>query len=188
MLNRGEPPFLRLRPSSTPSAAATWGRVFEIITPKDKPAQIPFAIVTDRGRETEIVLVPISHLQSVRGSNGRWCYQSCPSFWCYRVVPGCLHASIAWTHGGQMPLVLDLDDTLVVANGERALREKKSRVRSSTPKPYFIRTPPSGLLGQQERCAHAGHNNAGITTAGGERGGESWAGVLGKAERSPVPR
>jgi hypothetical protein len=147
MLNRGAPPFLRLRPSKHSSAAAAFDKAFGLALPSSKRAELPICLLRDGDKETEIVFVPIYNLEHVQLPNGMWTVERSMCFWCYRVVPGCMAAAINWVMGMRMPLVLDLDDTLVVANGESALRAKRERVRPlPDPLPYEVqqrRIPPS---------------------------------------------
>ena len=129
MLNRGAPPFLRLRANAEVDGATdAFDQFFESASVSQRRAQLPISLLRDGDRATEVVCVPIKDERHVQLSNGVWRKQAGFCFWCYRVVPGSMMAAIEWMHTQRMPLVLDLDDTLVVANGESALRDKRDKV------------------------------------------------------------
>jgi hypothetical protein len=128
VLNRGAPPFLRLKPQSTPTALAAFESVFQRILVSERDPPLPVSCITDGAETFEILFVPIHDLSAERDGDGKWASRKQPCFWCYRVVPGAVAAGIKWLSMCRLPVVLDLDDTLVVANGEGALRDKRDKV------------------------------------------------------------
>ena len=136
MLCRGEPPFLRLRPRpDAPDAAAAFEAAFERLRPGAGKADrrscgLPLKSLRENDSDTDVVLVPMYDLQHRRNvATGRWAVEREMCFWCYRVAPGSVFAAISWITAARMPVVWDLDDTLVVANGEGALRDKRDKAR-----------------------------------------------------------
>lgn len=129
VLSRGRPPFLRLRAARTPSAMATFREVVDAILVHERDPPLPVTTVSDGSEVYEIMFVPVFDLSATQAPGGGWNYSRQPCFWCYRVVPGSVAAGIKWLTMYRMPVVLDLDDTLVVANGETALRDKRDKVQ-----------------------------------------------------------
>lgn len=128
VLSRGRPPFLRLRPAGGASAEATFQGIVDAILVHERDPPLPVTTVADGAEVFEIMFVPVFDLSATHAPGGGWNYQRRPCFWCYRVVPGSVAAGIKWLTMYRMPVVLDLDDTLVVANGETALRDKRDKV------------------------------------------------------------
>jgi hypothetical protein len=134
MLSRGQPPPLRLRPENIPGAAETFEAAFERLQPPPETEGkrvigMPLRVLKDNGRPTDVIFVPILDLQHKQLANGQWAIESEPCFWAYHVAPGSLFSAISWITQARMPVVLDLDDTLVVASAESSLQEKRLRVR-----------------------------------------------------------
>ena len=132
VLNRGQPPFMRLRPAGEYSAAddsadrAAFDSAFERILQTQQDPPLPVTRVGEGSEAFEIMFVPMHDLRAQKGADGK--REKVPCFWCYRVVPGAIAAAIKWMNSFRLPVVLDLDDTLVVANGEGALRDKRDKV------------------------------------------------------------
>lgn len=137
MLCRGEPPFLRLRPRpDAPDAARAFEAAFERLRPgaggkgDRRSCGLPLKSLRDSDSDTDVVFVPMHDLQHRRNATtGRWTVEREMCFWCYRVAPGSVFSAISWVTASRMPVVWDLDDTLVVANGEGALRDKREKAR-----------------------------------------------------------
>jgi hypothetical protein len=127
MLNRGAPPFMRLRAARAPAAAeVAFGRVFKKVQgSNDERSQIPISLLRDGDRKTEVVFVPVEGYERVKLSSNDEVNESTACFWCYRVEPGAMGAAIQWITSVRMPLVLDLDDTLVYAQFESSLKQQK---------------------------------------------------------------
>lgn len=119
---------MRLRPQDDPVARSAFNSTIDRILQSDRDPPLPVSYVADGSESFEILFVPVHDLVAQRGADGTWEYQKVSCFWCYRVVPGAVPASIKWLTGFRLPVVLDLDDTLVVANGEGALRDKRDKV------------------------------------------------------------
>ena len=120
---------MRLRPAGDAEARTTFDSTFERILQSERDPPLPVTCVAEASEAFEIMFVPMHDLVAQRGADGKWSYQKVPCFWCYRVVPGAIAAAIKWMSMFRVPVVLDLDDTLVVANGEGALRDKREKVR-----------------------------------------------------------
>jgi hypothetical protein len=119
---------MRMRPQDSPTSRSTFDSAFERILQSERDPPLPVTRVADGTDSFEIMFVPIHDLVATKGVDGKWTYQKVPCFWCYRVVPGAVAAAIKWLGMFRLPVVLDLDDTLVVANGEGALRDKRDKV------------------------------------------------------------
>lgn len=133
VLNRGLSPFMRMRPLDEHAARTTFDSTFERILATERDPPLPVTCVAEGSEAFEILFVPMHDLVSTKGADGKWSYNKVPCFWCYRVVPGALAAAIKWLSMNRLPVVLDLDDTLVVANGEGALRDKRDKVSQPDP-------------------------------------------------------
>lgn len=134
MLNRGAPPFLRLRATRTPIAEAAFGQAFKKVQGTNERGQIPISLLRDGDRKTEVVFVPVEGYERVKLSSNDEVNESTACFWCYRVEPGAMGAAIQWVTSVRMPLVLDLDDTLVYAQFESSLKQsKREKVRRVYP-------------------------------------------------------
>ena len=132
MLNKGAPPFMRVQAPDTAEGKAEFSNMFDSthMEPGAQRADFPVCQLRDGDQALEVVLVPMIDQRQVQAPDGTWSQESRECFWCYRIVPGSLLAAMSWLKLHRMPLVLDLDDTLVVANGEGAMRDKRERVRS----------------------------------------------------------
>lgn len=119
---------MRIRPQDDPAARTTFDSTFERILQSERDPPLPVTCIADGSETFEILFVPMHNLIAQRNAEGKWTYEKVPCFWCYRVVPGAVAAAIKWLSMFRLPVVLDLDDTLVVANGEGALRDKRDKV------------------------------------------------------------
>jgi hypothetical protein len=137
MLSRGQPPPLRLRPQN-PGATEAFEAAFERLQPQNSTSAgskkkgsigMPLRVLNHNGQPTHVLFVPIYDLRHKELADGQWVIEQEPCFWAYHVAPGSLYSALFWINKSRMPVVLDLDDTLVVASAESSLQEKRHRVR-----------------------------------------------------------
>ena len=89
---------------------------------RDGPAKLPTCeLALADGDKLEIVFVPIKSNDHVRQADGSFCCSNSACFWGVCSPPGTMLATMRMLNDNCMPLVLDLDDTVVLAYNEDGL-------------------------------------------------------------------
>ncbi|PON43524.1 HAD-like domain containing protein [Parasponia andersonii] len=105
----------------------------ESSSPFQQPNLINLHAICYRNSQTAVVLVGDEeiHLVAMRSKLKKY-----PCFWCYSVPKGLYNASLAMLNVRCLPIVFDLDETLVAANSMRSFEDKigvlRGRITSET--------------------------------------------------------